>query len=107
MKCPLTWAADYGKIETYSKKENLTNTVINSLYILKTLKFNNVVIESLIGENKIEYKEEKFNLFKSDSDDDEYLDTIDEEDDSYIVENKENLFDEDKIELEEDDELNN
>lgn len=98
---------NYGKIETYSKKENLTNTVINSLYILKTLKFNNVVIESLIGENKIEYKEEKFDLFKSDSNDDEYLDIIKDEDDSYIIENKENLFDEDKIELEEEDELNN
>ena len=53
---------NFGKIEAYSNKENLNGTVINSLNILKTIKFNDAVLDSLIGDNKIEYKEEKFDL---------------------------------------------
>ena len=93
---------NYGKIEAYSSKENLTTVVMNSLYILKTLDFNDVVIDSLIGENKIEYKEEKFNLEVSE-DEEEYLGVRDEEDDS---DEEDILVDEDTIELENDDELN-
>ena len=87
---------NYGKIEAYSSKENLTTVVMNSLYILKTLDFNDVVIDSLIGENKIEYKEEKFNLEVSE-DEEEYLGVRDEEDDS---DEEDILVDEDTIELE-------
>jgi len=100
---------NYGKIEAYSSKDNLTGTVINSLYILNTLQFNDNVIESLIGENKIEYKEEKFNLFKSETETNEYLDIKDEEkkEDEDIEKEDEILNDEDNIKLELDDELNN
>ena len=93
---------NYGKIEAYSSEENLTTVVMNSLYILKTLDFNDVVIDSLIGENKIEYKEEKFNLEVSE-DEEEYLGVRDEEDES---DEEDILVDEDTIELENDDELN-
>ena len=93
---------NYGKIEAYSSKENLTTVVMNSLYILKTLDFNDVVIDSLIGENKIEYKEEKFNLKVSKSEE-EYLGVGSSDDDSEF---DNILIDEDTIELENDDELN-
>lgn len=98
---------NYGKIETYSSEENLTSTVINALYILKTLSFNDVVIDSLIGENKIEYKEEKFDLFKSDSNDDGYLNIIEDDDKDSTEEEKDDEFlsDEDTIKIENDDEL--
>ena len=75
---------------------------MNSLYILKTLDFNDVVIDSLIGENKIEYKEEKFNLKVSKSEE-EYLGVGSSDDDSEF---DNILIDEDTIELENDDELN-
>ena len=74
---------------------------MNSLYILKTLDFNDVVIDSLIGENKIEYKEEKFNLKVSESEE-EYLGVGNSNDDSEF---DNILIDEDTIELENDDEL--
>ena len=75
---------------------------MNSLYIWKTLDFNDVVIDSLIGENKIEYKEEKFNLKVSKSEE-EYLGVGSSDDDSEF---DNILIDEDTIELENDDELN-
>ena len=68
---------NYGKIEAYSNEANLNGTIINSINVLKSIKFNDAVIDSLIGENKIEYKEEKFDLFGSERDDDGSLDIMD------------------------------
>ena len=95
---------NYGKIEAYSNKENLSSTVLNSLVILNTIKFNDAVIDSLIGENKIEYKEEKFNLFNSDSNNDGYL-NIDENHTSNQNKEEDELIDEEIIEIEDFDEL--
>ncbi len=96
---------NFGKIEAYSNKENLNGTVINSLNILKTLKFNDAVLDSLIGDNKIEYKEEKFDLFGSEKTDDGYLDIIDGK---YDPDSDDNiLVDEDKIVIEAEEELTN
>ena len=88
--------------------QNLNNTVLNALYILKTLKYNDIVINSLIGENKIEYQEEKYTLFESDAADNNYLDII-EDDEKYVEEDKEGeiLIDEDSIQLDKDESLNN
>ncbi len=99
---------NYGRIEAYSNEENLNNTVLNALYILKTLKYNDIVINSLIGENKIEYQEEKYTLFESDAADNNYLDII-EDDEKYVEEDKEGeiLIDEDSIQLDKDESLNN
>ncbi len=94
---------NYGKIEAYSNKENLSSTVLNSLVILNTIKFNDAVIDSLIGENKIEYKEEKFNLFNSNSSNDGYL-NIGENHNSK-EENDDELVDEEVIKIEDFDEL--
>ena len=97
---------NFGKIETYSNKANLNGTVINSFLVLKNLRFNDEVLNSLIGENKIEYKEEKFDLFGSNSSDDGYLDIIDDKyEDQYNDENI--LDDDDKIIIEKEDELIN
>lgn len=94
---------NYGKIEAYAEEEYLTNTIMNSLYILKTLKFNDAVIDSLIGENKIEYKEENFDLFKSESDNNGYLDIIEKNDEKY--EEDDELVDDDKVNIDIEDEL--
>lgn len=95
---------NYGKIEAYSNKENLSSTVLNSLTILNTIKFNRTVIDSLIGENKIEYKEEKFNLFNADSDNDGYL-NIGDNHSSNKEKEEDELVDEEIIEIEDSDEL--
>jgi hypothetical protein len=92
---------NYGKIEFYTNEANLNGTIINSLLILKTLRYNDAVIESLIGENKIEYKEEKYNL-KVSKTEAEYLGVANSDDDSI---HDDILVDEDTIELENDDEL--
>ena len=63
--------------------------------ILGSIKFNNTILESLIGENALDYKEEDYTLFKADSSKESFLDVVErEETDKY----KKDIEDE-KIEL--------
>ena len=86
---------NYSKMEAYVSKEDLVDTVTNMCCILRSIKFNNKVLESIIGENALDYKEEDYTLFKADSSKESFLDVVErEETDRY----KKDLEDE-KIEL--------
>ena len=67
---------NYVKIETYVSKKELTDSITNICYILRSVKFNDSVIESLIGENALDYQEEDFSLFKADSSKESYMEVI-------------------------------
>jgi len=66
---------NYAKIEAYVKEKNLSRTIRQMCIILNSFKYNDKVIESILGENHISYEEEEFNLFKSDNKNDDYLET--------------------------------
>ena len=86
---------NYSKMEAYVKKDDLSQVVTNMCSILRTVKFNDAVLESLIGDNVLNYKEEDYTLFKADSSKESFLDVVErEETDLY----KKDLEDE-KIEL--------
>lgn len=71
---------NYAKIEAYVDKKNLVDAITNMCAILRTVKFNDVVLESLIGENVLDYKEEDYTLFKEDSSSREnFLDVVKKE----------------------------
>jgi len=85
----------YSKIEAYVEKDYLSDAIINMCSILRSIKFNDVILESLIGENVLDYKEENYTLFKADSSKESFLDVVErEETDLY----KKDLEDE-KIDL--------
>lgn len=86
---------NFVRIESYVEKDELTDVITNMCCILRTVKFNDAVLESLIGENILDYKEENYTLFKADSSKESFLDVVErEETDLY----KKDLEDE-KIEL--------
>jgi Mor family transcriptional regulator len=88
---------NYVKMEAYVDKKYLTDAVDNMCYILRSVKFNDAVLESLIGENILDYMEEDYSLFKADSSKEDFLDVVErEETDAY----KKDLEDE-KIDLDE------
>ena len=60
---------DYCKMEAYISKEYLVPVINNMSYILRSVQFHDKVLESLIGENVLDYKEENFNIFESNADD--------------------------------------
>lgn len=64
-------------------------------YILRSIKFNRKVIESMIGEDTLDYKEQNYSLFKDDSKNENFLGVVEKyETDDY----KKDLEDE-KIDL--------
>lgn len=86
---------NYVKIEAYVDKNELTSCINNMSYILRSVKFNRTIVESLVGENVSEYDEENFSLFKADVSTESFLDVVERtETDAY----RKDLEDE-KIEL--------
>ena len=85
----------YAKMEAYVSKDEIVDVVSNMCSVLRSVKFNDAILDSLIGENILDYKEEDFSLFKADSSKENFLDVVErEETDLY----KKDLEDE-KIDL--------
>lgn len=87
----------YSKIEAYVNEEDINKTITVMAYILNSVKFNDSIIESLIGENSLNYTEESFNIFEPNgsSSQNDYLDYIEQYDDG-----RNNSKNEDTLELE-------
>lgn len=71
---------NYAKIEAYVDKDNLNEAVLNMAYILSSIQYNEQVIDTLIGENALEYKEEKFDIFESKREQSDFLEWIEKYD---------------------------
>ena len=91
---------NYAKMEAKVSEEDLTSVINNMCYVLRTVKFNDLVLESLIGENALNYKEEDFKLFRKDKKNTNVLKVVD--DGSDINYNKSHFVDDENIELIED-----
>ena len=91
----IQYVFNYAKIEAYVEENYLDESIWYMSSILGSIKFNNTILESLIGENALDYKEEDYTLFKADSSKESFLDVVErEETDKY----KKDIEDE-KIEL--------
>lgn len=93
---------NYGKIEVYTSKSHLNNTLINLSQVLSSLKYNDKVLATIIGDNVLNYKEETFNIFTTKKSTTNYLDYIEQYDKSNDKNN--NLEDNDQIDINNDDE---
>lgn len=91
----IQYVYNYVKLEAYVSKKDLNDVIINQSYILRSVKYNDKVLESIVGDNVLDYKEVEYNLFKADSSKESFLDVVErEETDKY----KKDIEDE-KIEL--------
>ena len=82
-------------MESYVSEDYLGIVVTNMCYILRSIEFNDAVLESLIGENILSYKEEEFTLFDTNESSEVFLETADPE---TITEEKD-VFEEDEFDL--------
>ena len=64
---------NYAHVESLVKKEDINEIILNSSYILSTVKFNNNVIRIMLNEDYFKYKEEKFQLFEEEKKNDNFL----------------------------------
>ena len=94
---------NYAKIETLVDERNLYDAVINSCYILSSVQFNDKIIETLVGENALDYKETIFDIFGPHRDTDEFLKYEEEYRYKGDIEEEMNKNDTDILETEKDD----
>lgn len=84
---------NYAKIEGYVKEENLKEAIYNSLIILSSVNYSDNIINTIIGNNTLNYTEEKFSLFDSQREEGTFLDYVEE----YDIYKEEKIKDEDFI----------
>lgn len=87
---------NYAKIEAYVEKDNLNDAMTNISMILSSMKYNDKVLSSTVGENILSYKEESYNIFKTKEKTSDFLDYV-KEYDNYDQEKK----DEDNLKIDE------
>lgn len=71
---------NYAKIEAYIDKKYLNESVLNMAYILSSIQYNEKVIDTLIGENVLDYQEEKYDIFESKRENSNFLEWIEKYD---------------------------
>ncbi len=86
---------NYAKMECYVSKRDLIFAIDNMCHILRSITFNDKVLESLIGDNVLSYQEESFNLFDTTSTKEDFLDVVSK----YEGEEYSNAIDEEQIDL--------
>ena len=64
---------NYAKVEAYVKKENFESSIINMCSILSSIKYNDKIIEGHVGNEKMTTQEERFNIFDSNIENDNFL----------------------------------
>lgn len=89
---------NYAKIESYVKKSNLKEALENMAYILSSVKYNDDIVENLLGEEKYNLSEnETYNIFKTKKgNNDNFLKYVDEFD-NYEGEDAADLIEKKKI----------
>ena len=94
---------NYGKIEAYVKENQIKSAIINMSSVLSSLSFNRQVLETLVGNKVLDYKEDTYDVMKpkgSTATKDTYLEY--EEKYGFYEGYGDNKIREDKIELEQD-----
>ena len=86
---------NYTKIEAFVMKDDLDDAVTYISTVLSSVKYNDKVLSTTIGENSLRYKEENFDIFKTKKDTTNFLNYINEYEN---IEEKE--IDEDNIKME-------
>ncbi len=93
---------NYAKLEAYVKEKDLQEAVIQMSTILNSISYNDKVLETLVGENILHYKEETFSILKPKGDEvtdynnylkvDQFIDTDNElpEEDQIEIKEEEN-----------------
>ena len=70
---------NYAKMEAYVNKDDSIDSIQYMSSILSSVKYNRKVLESIIGEKILDYKEENYTLFKADSSKESFLDVVERE----------------------------
>ncbi len=80
----IQYVYNYAKVECYVEKDNINDVLINISYLLRSIKYNRSILNSLIGEGALSYKEINYTLFDDSSEYEDFLEVVyNNEDDEY------------------------
>ena len=71
---------NYAKIEVIVNSNDIASAITNSLIILTSVNYNNDIIDNLLEEDVLNYSEETFNIFETNSNDSNFLKVVEEYD---------------------------
>ena len=85
----------YAKIEVIVRENDAKVAVSNALSVLASIKFNDDVLKTLLDEEVAQFSEFEIDIFETVStNDSQYLDVIEDEDDTYV---EDEIYDSDYI----------
>ncbi len=73
---------NYSRIEVLVKKDEINDAILNSSYILSTIKYNDNVIKIMLDDDYFKNKEEKYTLFESDPENEKFFPIYDDEEET-------------------------
>lgn len=71
---------NYAKIEVMVDSNDIANAIANSLIILSSVEYNDDIIGNSLEEDVLNYSEESFNIFETNSNDSNFLKVVEEYD---------------------------
>lgn len=74
---------NYAKLEAYVYKKHLVNTINNMSFIIRSVSYNDKIINSLIGKDVYNKKDENYVLFKDKTTVEDFLEIVDKYDSNY------------------------
>jgi len=82
---------NYAKIEVMVEEKDINKTIAYAISILSSIEYNDNVLDNLLGENKLNFSDEEYNIFETAETESNYLDWV-EKYDNYESEEKDNDF---------------
>ena len=80
---------NYAKIEVMVDYDDINLAVLNAVTILRDLEYNDMTIESIASNKSQKFNDETYNIFNPKGNDNNYLDIIQNENDTNAEENEE------------------
>ena len=71
---------NYAQIEVIVNSNDIASAITNSLIILTSVNYNDDIIDNLLEEDVLNYSEETFNIFETNSNDSNFLKVVEEYD---------------------------
>lgn len=71
---------NYAKIELMVDENNIYTSIVNSLIILTSIDYTDDIIKNMLEDDILNYSEESFSLFETESDDSNFLKVVEEYD---------------------------
>ena len=83
---------NYAKIEVLVEESDINKTIANAISILSSVEYNDTILENLLGNNKLSFSNEEYNIFETAETESNYLNYVEKYDNYENDNNHDNDF---------------